>query len=411
MNSSAYKDVYKQRKKDRDSGIVNGLPLKHIMPDLSKYYPAIVRGEYLLITTFSGVGKTQITKFMTIINAFIYKKINPSYNYKILWFGFEETKQQFYDSFQLYVTYMKHQLRLDMFTLLNVVDDKPITDEMIAVLESNERIVDAMLENVEMYDQITNPYGVHKEIEKYALEHGTIITSDIEIVKSDKNGNPVLDATGNPVTEIIKKRERYEQHDPTLHTMLVFDHISLLTPEKQFGYDKRLTMENFSFDKCRLTYSKLFNFSVIAVQQQAQAEERMQYSTSDNSANINKVKPSLSNLADCKTTQRDCLSALTLFDPHRHHVDSYKGYNLKLLGNNFREIEIVKNRYGSVAVTKCYLFDGANLRFKELPKALDNGEKILDNEAQKIELDAFIRTDVTVLDAYNNLKNKKNVVS
>lgn len=402
MQTESYKKQYKERKERRDNGIVDGLPLKHIFPTFSKYYPAIAKGEYLLISTFSGVGKTQFTKFITVIAAWMYSKQNPNYKYKIFWFGFEETKEQFYDSFQLHVTYMKHQVRLDMFTLMNLQDDFPITEDMIKLFEDNELSIDDLLKNVEMFDQITNPYGIHLEIEKYAKENGTIEYEDILIDdKNEKTGEVKIDANGEPLKKTIRKPIRYISNNEE-HVMLVFDHISLLTPEKQYGYDKRLTLENFSFEKCRLTYSKLFKYSVIAVQQQAQAEERMQYDVHGNPV-LDKVKPSLSNLADSKATQRDVLSAITIFDPHRYHVKNYKNYNLQILGDNFREIEIAKNRYGSVAVTKGLIFDGATLRFSELPSSKE--DSVLSDSQHVTIIDSWLKS-VSVTEAANKLKNK-----
>jgi len=108
-----YEHLYEQEK----SGIVNGIPLKPFLPAFSKYLPAIQKGNQFLVTANSGVGKTQISKFLFAIIPYLYSKMNPNYKYKVMWFALEESKQEFFDSIMLFFTNEKYQKRLNMHIL------------------------------------------------------------------------------------------------------------------------------------------------------------------------------------------------------------------------------------------------------------------------------------------------------
>lgn len=357
-----YEVLYEQEKQ----GIVNGVPLKPFLPAFSRYLPAIQKGNQFLVTANSGVGKTQITKFLFAIVPYLYSKINPNYKYKVLWFALEESKQEFFDSIMLYFTEQKYQKRLNMHILQNVDESCKLNPDIIQMLESNKQEMEDFFTNVEIIDTISNPYGIYKHCRAYSEKIGKHHYVTKEFEKTNKDGSKVLDVTGSPVTEQVEVYSHYE-NTSNEHVIVVVDHISLLSQEKQFKswYE---TIEHYSTEYCRKQMSKHWGFTVVNVQQQASDKEKQQYTVKGESIE-DKLEPSLDGLGDIKITQRDCHVVLGLFAPDRYGIKSHKDYNTEFLGDNYRSISILKNRYGSANVKKGLLFDGATLRFEELPPA------------------------------------------
>lgn len=359
-----YSVLYEQER----NGIVNGIPLKGFLPTFSKYLPAIQKGNQILVTASSGVGKTQISKFLFAIIPYLYSKQNPNYKYKVLWFALEESKQEFFDSIMLYFTNQKYQRRLNMHILQNVDDNMKLDPDIISMLESNEAEMKEFFNNLEVIDTISNPYGIYKYCREYSDKIGKHIYTKKEFEKTTKDGTKILDVTGQPVTEITDVYSHYECHTNE-HVIVVVDHISLLSQEKQFKswYE---TIEHYSTEYCRKQMSKHWGFTVVNIQQQASDKEKQQYTVKGESIE-EKLEPSLDGLGDIKITQRDAHIVLGLFAPDRYGIKAHKDYNTEYLGDNYRSISILKNRYGSSNVKKGLLFDGATLRFQELPPAKD----------------------------------------
>lgn len=61
---------------------------------------------------------------------------------------------------------------------------------------------------------------------------------------------------------------------------------------------------------------------------------------------------------------------LGLFAPVRFRRAEWEGYNIKRLGDSYREFSVILNRRGSAVMTDLY-FDGAVNFFAELPKSGD----------------------------------------
>lgn len=60
---------------------------------------------------------------------------------------------------------------------------------------------------------------------------------------------------------------------------------------------------------------------------------------------------------------------LTLFNPSECGLTNFRGYDIKLLGNKFRSLEILQNRDGEPNVNIGLYFEGSVGTFRELPRA------------------------------------------
>ena len=119
-----------------------------------------------------------------------------------------------------------------------------------------------------------------------------------------------------------------------------------------------------------ITLRDQLEYSIVAVQHQAQAQEGIE------NFKLNKLKPSADGLADAKTTIRDVNCAVGLFNPFKYGLAQYEGYDITKFKNNIRFMEIMEDRDNGGAGQICPLyFDGAVSAFFELPLP-DNKEGI-----------------------------------
>jgi hypothetical protein len=138
-------------------------------------------------------------------------------------------------------------------------------------------------------------------------------------------------------------------------------------------------MDHFVQKDCRLLYSKIFKATCIIVHQQALEADKPQFTNAGGQI-IEKLKPSLANLGGTKEVTRAYHLVLSLFSPARFKIENYRGYDISQIGDNFRELEVLKNNdgVGSNIIVPLY-FDGASEYFRELPHS----------EKQKDELAKF----------------------
>ena len=157
----------------------------------------------------------------------------------------------------------------------------------------------------------------------------------------------------------------FTPNDPEEHWIAIFDHISLVTPEK--GMDLRETIGKLSANV--IVPLKRYGFTLAAVQQQAQAQESLEH------FKANRIKPSADGLGDNKTTARDCDVCLGLYGPYRYGIREYEGYDITQLKDNIRFLEIIAGRQGGAGNICPLYFDGAVNFFKELPRP-DNAQEM-----------------------------------
>lgn len=69
-----------------------------------------------------------------------------------------------------------------------------------------------------------------------------------------------------------------------------------------------------------------------------------------------------------------CNVLLGIFNPFKHDLPDYKRYNITLLRDNCRFLEVILNRGGSSGGLVALFFDGAICNWCELPRADETEE-------------------------------------
>ena len=301
--------------------------------------------------------KTQIADWLFLYNT-ITQIIDDNLNIKlkIFYFTLEMSKEEKMLSAFSNILYVKEGIRLSPKELKSTQKNKILSQEVIDIIQKYKPYFEKIQEIVEFIDDVRNPTGIYYFIKEYADKNGIQHTKEVEF-------------TDNKTGEISMKEidDYYEPHDPEEYVMVLIDHISLITKEKEGG--RSLSLHE-SITKLSSKYLVIlrnkYNYIPVVIQQQAAAQESL-----DNFKS-NKLKPSLDGLGDCKLTQRDANVILGLFSPFRHEIPTYLNYDVRFFRDKIRFLEIIGGREGGGGTMCPLYFDGAVNYFKELPKPDDS---------------------------------------
>jgi len=365
-------DDLKKIKSDKDSGQIFCVPFVNY-PKLATSVPGIVPGMITMITAGSGVGKTQVTKALAVREPLEYA-VKNNLNLKIFYFALEESKQEFIDTMICNFISSRCNVRMDLLTLQGY-REKSLDQGYMDLIEQHIDDVEELLERVEIVDSVYNPTGIYKYCRDYADKNGTHVFEDREFIKKkiDEDGSTYT------VKEMTKVYDHYIPNDPNAITIVIVDHISLLTPEKikETGMmrNQHQTMAHWSTNYALKQITKHWNWAVVNVIQQEQSGEKEQFTNKGESIQ-KKTEPSLASFANNKEIQRDAKVVIGVYSPDRYGFEDYHGYDIRRFRDSFRAIKVLKNRFGAPNKYHHFLFDGATNRFKELPKSSEKDKML-----------------------------------
>jgi len=317
-------------------------------PRLSNYLPGVEPNSYTIVTASSGVSKSQFTDFFYLHNPINFYFNNPDkIRVKVIYYSLEMSpviKAIQWLSNKIYID-SGMQMRYGVKSLMSV--KTPIGVDVIDMIKGYREYYDWYYQTVEMRSGQVVPYTIYREVSDFCLSNGIM------------HKKKTIDRKYDPATGIEKETEReiqdyYEPHDPNLMVIVIIDHASIV--QKQKDNDKRENMELLSHYLLQLRNT--YGITLVSINQQA----------SDQEAKDNYRRPTLSGLGDNKAVGRDVDYILGLYDPARHNETLYNGYNIREMNKCYRELILLKSRYGPSSISTDLFFDGAVEHFIELPR-------------------------------------------
>ena len=372
-----------QSMEDRRQRILDGgvncvpSPFKRFSED----FCGIEQDTYYCITSFTKGGKSMLCSYLFIYSTVMYAYFaKEQVDFKILYFPLEETKERIMQRFMSYILYIfsKGSIRVSPKELRSTTGalDKKIIDRLRQFDIQN--ILNYFEEHVIFPTESPNPTGIYKFCKQYAEEHGTVKKRTVKI--KDEFGVP-------QDTEVF---ESYEQDNPNEYRMIIIDTINLIDTER--GMSLKQSIDKLS-EYCAKYLRNRYHFSPIVIQQQAFESE------GNESFKLGRVRPSVAGLGDSKYVSRDADIVLGLFSPFRFGITEYFGYDIAVLKDHIRFLEVIVNRNGEMGGLLPLWFDGAVCNFRELPKPDDKAH--MDNVYRMCkQLDAAkaaARSNVTAL--------------
>jgi replicative DNA helicase len=223
----------------------------------------------------------------------------------------------------------KNRISTEIYTLVNETKDWFEEFEDRVILLPNE-----------------NPTGIYHTLRNYLLENGKVFTKDIKVKGED----------GNP--KIIQGFDYYKPYFHDMYLIAMIDHAALVKKER--GFTKKETIDKtieYMID-LRNKY-KIIPVIVQQLNRNISSTDRFKQG---------RIGPQLDDFKESGDTTDAANYVLALFSPMRYELNSFKGYNIQLLRDRFRTLNILKTRDGEANISKGLGFLGEIGIFTELVK-------------------------------------------
>ncbi len=334
-------NTLEERKKIKEAGGYIGIP--YPFERMSKELPGIQKGEQIIITASSGVGKSKFARMLYIYHVYdFYKK--TGYKVKIVYFPLEDSEEKVIRNMICHYLFSVKGIRISIADL-DSKKELPLPDSILENIKEAEEYFEDLYKILEVYDSVSSVYSIYKTCLSVAERYGTII------YQKNEHG-----------TESIKA---YESKDDT-HVIVIIDNLSNIIKER-YHHDNWEALGQLSREYCRKILTKMCNFTTVLIQQQEASKEKQEYVRNTGDSILAKIQPSLDGLATNKETQRDAHLVFGLFSPKRYQIKDFDGYNTEYLGNYFRSLSVLKSNEYSGNVSIPLYFDGSSEFCKEMP--------------------------------------------
>jgi replicative DNA helicase len=322
-------------------GLNIGLPMG--FNRLVDYVPDIQQGTYYLVGGETGTGKTAFADNCFLYNPYDWIKSHPDskMKMKVIYWSFEIDKS----------VKMTKGICKKLYTDFNIITDinfvlsrgknrvsQEIYDRVILLRDYFEEMEDVL----EIFDGAMNPTGINRFMLNYARANGEFVMKKYK-TDDGKEGEAF---------------DHYVPNDPNLYTIVLIDHVSLT--KKEQGLKTKETVDKLS--EYLIPMRNNFNFIPVVVQQIGRANTQV------DRIKLDRMEPQLSDFKDSGNTQQDANVIMSLFAPHRHEMENFRGFDITKLKDRFRSLKVLKNRDGSSDFRIPLHFIGEVGQFTELPK-------------------------------------------
>jgi hypothetical protein len=277
-------EEYKHAKELKDNKILNYIPFKDVFPEFSKSLPGLLPGTMYKLLSYTSIGKSTITRFITVLHSY-HMYLKYGVKFKVIYFALEESKEDFIDSFILFMLFQQYGIISTKYDL-NGYNDGTLTDDLLLKIESVKQEVENILKYVDIQDNITHATGMYK----YCLQESHNL--GVHYMKNKKTGDKIEYMKYDVLPSNVKSNfsyDSYVKNDPDLIVIVVCDQINNISAEKSEGImmSQIDSMKRWSMNYCRLTMTKHWKWVIWNVQQLAFAGEGLE------SKKHNDLKPSL----------------------------------------------------------------------------------------------------------------------
>jgi replicative DNA helicase len=331
---------------------INAIPIP--FNRFTHYFPGIEHSTYTIVTASSGVGKSQFTDFAFLHTPVHYFFHNPDkVKVKIIYYSLEMNptiKALQCIAHKVFIdTSTEKQMgqRIGIKNMMSV--GAKLEDSNLDLIKGHDDYFDWFFQVVDLHGGPVVPYAIYMDLIRFFKATGTIHNR----VTVDRRYDEKLKKDVEYRREVF---DRYVPNDPDLFTVLIVDHAALVQTQK--GLNKRENMEKLS--SYFMTLRNQFGLAVVSIQQQA----------ADQESKDNYRRPTMSGLGDNKAVQRDADYIFGLYDPTRHKERKTNGWEINKMHHRYRELILMKSRYGPSSLSTDLFYDGTVENFFEMPDAL-----------------------------------------
>lgn len=336
------------------------------LPKLEGIIDGVTRETYTLIISNSGSGKTSFALFSYVFQPLMQHLDDD--DFKVLYFSLEMNELSLYIKLLSMYIFETYGIELSFKKILSREKEYILSEEHYALIQECMPWINKISNKLEIYDKSVSANKVY-----------AILKSRLEKLGEFKETDTRL---------------KYIPNNPNLIYNIVLDHIGLIRPSQ----GNTLKQEIDLLSSYLVTLREKCGISPVIIQQANREQGNIERFKQGKSAfSINDAK-------DTGNTVNDCNIMLALYNPYRDGLKTYKKYDISKLTNNFRSIQILKNRFGDCEVEVGLNFFGGINMFSELPLP----DNIYDYE--KYTSPNYLLNVDEVIDSDNTSKNDLNFI-
>ena len=299
------------------------------LPKLESIIDGVTKQTYTTVFSNSGAGKTNLVLFSYVFSPLM-EHLDDD-NFKVFYCSLEMNSSIIFGKLLSMYIFKTYGIELSIKELLSRKKGYRLSDKNYEIVKQCEEWLKKIESKIIIYDKSLNAKILYK-----------LLMDDLQ-----KLGR----------FEETDRRKIYYPNNPDLIYVVVIDHISLVRPQP----GNSLKQEIDDTSAYLLTLRNMCGISPVVVQQanreQGNIERRKQ---GVNNFTINDTKDSGGPVQDSEIV-------LSIYNPNRDKLNTYRGYDVKKLGNCFRIISVLKSRYGEADVEIGVNFFGRPNWWHELP--------------------------------------------
>ena len=300
------------------------------LPKLEGIVDGVTQNTYTLVFSPTGSGKTSLALY-----SYIYKPLMEHLeddNFKVIYYSLEMSAELLFAKLLSIYIFETYGLELSTKELLSKKKDYVLSDDNYQIVKECLPWLHKVEKIITIYDKALNSESLYASLVSELEKAGDFKEEGSRKIYIPKNENRV--------------------------TLVVIDHLSLV--RRSGGRSLKEEMD-------------LISAYLVTLRNRCKISPLVIMQANRNSSSMDRRKEGLNNLTinDTKDTgapAQDSEVIISLFNPFREQLSSYKGYSVKQLQSNFRVITVLKNRYGEADVEIGCAFYGRTGVFAELPR-------------------------------------------
>lgn len=156
-----FEQTFNNIRKNRSNkleGKYNSIPFG--LPGLDRHVPGIMRGIVYSIVAGSGVGKTQLAKYLFVLQPYKFVKQHPHLNIKlkIIYFALEESREEF--MLNLICNRLKEEYRINISSLeLRSMGEYTLDEDIMDKVSLCQEYFEDLEQYLDIVENVYNPTG------------------------------------------------------------------------------------------------------------------------------------------------------------------------------------------------------------------------------------------------------------
>lgn len=300
---------------------------------LENYIDGLTKGTNTLIISGSGSGKTSL-----VLYSYVYRPLMEHLdddNFRCTYFSLEMNRELVLAKILSMYLFETYGVEVSVKELLSRKRDYTLSDDLYKLVLDSENWLKKVSEKLFIYDKGLNADNMYAILMKQLEKLGTFTETE--------------------------NHKQYTPNNSDLLFEVIIDHMGLLRPIQ--GRSQKQEIDLASAYAVTLRNMCNISFTMLSqVNRDASSTDRRKFG-----GNI--MNYQLSDAKDSGGPTEDADIVLAIFNPNKQRLSSYNDYNIEILGDNFRSITVLKNRYGEVDIEVGCNFFGRVGMWHELPLA------------------------------------------